>query len=499
MSRRPGLTRGRVPVLALAGFLVLAPAYVSAQQPAAAVSRAEVVALDPDRGIQVMDAALRRELGLFSEVDGFVSATLLRPLDGGGWILEIVARRGDQTVRERRALDDAGLAALRAGIEQALAAQGAARVVEREGRGGVVLASTVLGLGYYGWALPDALGIDDERGMVAGYLLTSGASFLVPYLATRSRPVSRAAMDGTVWGGTRGIALGAVLGDLLALEASDENRSRVRNGVGVAGSVLTGLAGFAYAGAVEHDRGRVLLAGALSDFALAGAFTTSYALGLYEGEVECFEDVCGGPQSEATGAGHAVGLSLGLAGVALAGRHAARTARAGRGDVRVLQSAGILGVQLVAPLGYAALHDGGYAEERAFAGILVAGAAAGLAVGHRFGMDGGLTPGDGLLVLAGHLAGGAGALGLTYLLDDDRGDATLYLATSAVGSLAGAFFTYRAVRPRDGARDADVGSAHAGPSVEVHPLALFSGFMGSRGAEVGPAGRSTPTLLTIRF
>jgi hypothetical protein len=482
---------------ALVAVLLLGVSTASrAQVPEGAVSREMVVPLLPGRGVGVLDAELRREFGLFAEVEGFVSATLLQPLSGQGWVLELVVRRDGALVRERRALDDQGLALLRDRITAALDARGVAGVLIREGRGGVVLTSTLLGLGYYGWALPDAFGVTSDRGVLAGYLLTSGASFLVPYLATRSRSVSRAASGGTTWGGTRGIVLGSVLGDLLAMDASDENRSRTRHGVGVAGSVLTAIAGYHYAGFVQDDVGRVALAGALGDFALAGAFTTAFALGLYEADFECFDDFCESPGSEATRRGHAASLALGTAGIVLAGRHA-RSRQVGRGDVRVLQSAGVLGAQLVAPLSWAALHDGGYDEERAFAGILLAGAAGGLIAGNRWGMGAGLTPGDGLLVLAGHLAGGAGALGLTYLMDDGDGDrdATLYLTTSAIGSLAGAIFTFRAVRGHDGrARPEPSGR---GVGVEVHPLALFTGALGDAGGSVRPA--STPTLLTVRF
>lgn len=468
----------------VACFGIEAPA--SAQLPAGPTVRETVVALDPERGIVVLDAATRRELNLFPELQGFVSATLLRA-EGAGeevWVLELVLRREGDEVRERRALDAAGLAGLRAAIADAFRARGTTGIVAREGRGGIVLTSTLLGLGYYGWAVPDALGIDSDRGIIAGYLLTSGASFLVPYLATRSRPVSRAGQAGATWGATRGIVFGAVLGDLLGLDASDDSRSRARNGVGVLGSALTGLAGFGYASAVDHDVGRVALAGALGDFALAGAFTTAYALGLYEADLECFGDVCTSPGSEATKGGHALGLGLGAAGVALAAHHA-RNRDVRRGDVRVLQSAGLLGAQLVAPVAHAAFGDGGYDDERAFAGTLVAGAAAGLFVGNRYGMRGELTPGDGLLVLAGHLAGGAAALGITYLVDDGSSDAPLYLATSALGSLAGSVLTYRAVR--GGTPPSPVGSGR-GVDIEVQPLAMLAG---------NP--RAPAPWLTIRF
>ncbi len=458
-----------------------------------ATTRERVVALDPEHGITVLNADRRQELGLFPEVEGFVSATLLEPEQGSGWVLEIVMRRDTGTVRERRRLDAAALERLRGQVGVALQGMGLETAVDREGRGGVVLASTVMGLGYYGWALPDALGVTSDRGRLAGYLLTSGASFLVPYLVTRRHPVSRAQRNGVVWGATRGALTGSALGDLVGLGADNaDNRDGWVNGLGVLGSVGTALVGHAYAGSVNDDVGKVALAGALGDFALAEGFGWAYALGLYDGTTRCDGDVCSTQETEATRTGHAFALGVGAVGT-VAGALYARHRDVGQGDVRVLQSAGLLGAQAVAPLAAALLDEDDHGDDKVFAGMVLGGAALGLFVGDRYGMTGKLSPGDGLLVLAGHLAGGAGLLGVHYLLNDDA-SAQAYLATSALGSLLGSLLTYRAVRGRTGAEPDS--AVPGGSTLEVHPLSLLQG-LGRSGGRTSSAPLAP--LLTIRF
>ncbi len=53
-----------------------------------------------------------------------------------------------------------------------------------------MLVETILGLGFYGWAVPVGFDIDSDRGAVAAYLLTAGASFYLPYRITRNTSVT---------------------------------------------------------------------------------------------------------------------------------------------------------------------------------------------------------------------------------------------------------------------------------------------------------------------
>jgi hypothetical protein len=501
---------------ALAAGTAAAP--LSAQQ----VEREVQVPLDPERGIVEVDLRLREELGLFPEVQGFDSARLFRGA-AGQLVLEITSFDQGALVRERRRLTDGQLAELRADIQQRLAAAGRERVVDRSGRAGLILGQTVVGLAYHGWVVPVALDVDSDRGAVASYLLTSGASFLLPYLITRNVAVSVPQRDALFWGATRGILYGLALGYVVAPDDAqiddfgdgDNQDERVRLALGSAGSVAGSLLGFHGARYFGADDGTVAHGSAVADFGLAAALGTSYALGLFDQE-EVVECPLGGPcvvhREGSNRDGWALTLGLGL--VSLGGAKLWADAEDYTvGDARALRSFGLLGAQALLPVveGLVETEDAGDEAEQAIAASAVAGAAVGLFVGNRVLRRTSLSGGDGLLVLAGHVAGGLAALGLTYLLDDSEDiDDTVYLATSAAGSAIGSLLTFRAVRgggpdaSGDASRRPARGSRLAAAEVTITPQGALPALLGARVRRDGGAAATAARLvgapvLTIRF
>lgn len=467
----------------VAVFLWSAPASAGAQE----VVREVQVPLAPERGIVEVDAALRRELGVFPGVEGFVAARLFETA-GSGWVLELTLREEGRTVRERRRMSDDELAGLRERITAGLAARGMDRAVSRDGRGGLVIAQTGLGLAFYGWAVPAVLDIDSQRGAVAAYLLTAGASFLVPYRLTRRITVTDAHRDAVVWGGTRGIAYGLLVGDALTLDDDEsfdgESDERVVLGLGLATSVAGSVLGYQAVDPASHDRGDVALWSTGGDFALAYGFGTAMALGLYDAERECFEDVCVDRETEATAAGHLTTAALGLAGL-YGARKWSEVRDYTVGDARALLSFGLLGGQVALPAAWALFQDVDDGE-RALAASVVAGSAAGLWLGDGVLERRSLSSGEGLLVQAGHAAGGLLAAGLTYLLDDDGDeDELLYMTTTAAGSVAGSLLTFRAIADANGG-PARPGSARGapgtpgvrrGPTLEIDTAGLWTALL----------------------
>jgi hypothetical protein len=440
----------------VAAWLLYAPPAASAQQ----IEREVQVPLDPGRGIVEVDLRLRDELRLFPEVAAFETARLFRSASGA-YVLEISFRDQGVPTRERRPLTDAQLAALRSEIQEALAAAGRERVVERSGRAGLIVGQTVVGLGYHGWALPEALDIDSNRGAVATYLLTSGASFLAPWLITRNTSVSVAQRDAFFWGATRGILYGHTLGFVVAPDEREQREDywvnqqedeRVRLALGSALSVAGSVLGFHAASRFEAPPGTVALWSAAADFGLAAAFGTSYALGLFDEEDVLVECPLGGPcltrREGSNRDGYALTFGLGVAslvGAKLWGDAEDYTV----GDARALRSFGLLGAQALLPVADAFFDtsDTDDDAEHAIAASAVVGAGAGLFVGNRVLRRSSLSGGNGLLVLAGHVAGGLAALGVTYLLDGSEDfDDAVYLTTSAAGSALGSLLTFRAVR-----------------------------------------------------
>jgi hypothetical protein len=102
----------------------------------------------------------------------------------------------------------------------------------------------------------------------------------------------------------------------------------------------------------------------------------------------------------------------------------------------------------VLPAAVEAFEDeSGEGEGRKIVGSALLGTWTALYLGNRALRRTSLSGGEGLLVLAGHAAGGLVALGVTYLLDGgDRASETVYLATSAGGAALGSLLTFNAVR-----------------------------------------------------
>ena len=462
------------------------------------------VPLDPERGVTEIGVDLRRELGLFPDAQGFQSARLFRQ-DDGTLILEISRVEAGTLVRDRQRMADEQLAALRADLGTRFAAQGRTRAVDRSGRSGLVLTETILGVGLYGWAVPTGFDIDSSRGAVASYLMTAGLSFYLPYRITRNASVSVAERNAAIWGATRGAVHGVVLAELINGHDDDpfdptdpydpdESEDRVRALATIGGSVLETVLAYQTVDAWDTDEGEVGFWGAVGDFGIPFGFGLAYLGGLYDEDAQvcdpggCYDD------EHFRRAGYAAALGASVASPIFA-HNTGEGARYTLGDSRALRSFGLLGAQVAFVPAWAAFNsdvEGDDELDKPTVAALLAGSAAGLWIGNRMLASRSLSGGEGALVLAGHVAGALGALGLTYLVADDDADALLYITTSAVGSAVGSLLTLGAVSR--GLRESPGGEA--GAQLELTPLgALLPALGGSRRGTVPVRA----PLLSVRF
>ncbi len=484
------------------------------------VERERQESLAPALGIVEIDAGLRSRLGLFPEVQGFRVARLLLRADGST-VLELESIREGRIERERRILSAVELENLRSDLASRLELAGSVDPGSQEGRGGLVLGQTLLGLGYHGWAVPVILDVNSGQAAVASYLLTAGATFLVPYRLTRNRGVLEVHRDLAWYGGTRGIGAGLMLGDMI-VDRDSSDRGRVM----IAGGLLLGWGG-SFGGFAGADRwlpsdGSASLWAALGDLGFAAGAASAYVAGPYASRTVTEVINPGTPEEFTTEEsrtrnrplGHAMTLAGGAAGLA-AGKMLDGRIPMTEGTVTVLRSAGILGAQTGFTLGRAISDEG----RVVMAGGL-AGALGGTALGAPFLRERHFTNGEGLLIAAGHLGGGAFAAGVTYLILEEIDEhPVIYLATSTLGSALGSGLVFRGLNPgsdipplgRDARRPASERRAQ-GRSVEVdlNPVALFHGYI-TGGSLSRDAPRTTqdagvrtrpappPPLVTIRF
>ncbi len=502
------MSRLEAALVTLFALLAVAAPPVSAQEGAVE----EQVPLAPERSVEEIGPELRRELDLFPEVEGFTAARLFRTT-AGDLVLEISARRDGRLVRERRRWTDADLEAFRAELASRFASAGRSGAVSREGRGALVLGQTLLGLGFYSWAVPVVLDLESDRGSVAAALLTTGASFYLPYRLTRSISVTETHRNMVLWGGTRGILYGWLAGSAAADPNDDrtdlgDDDDRLELASALAGSVGGSFLGYRMAEWVGLDEGTGTLWTTMADVgSLAGLGVAQVAGFFDEVTVETRTGPGGDPYFETRSAHpRAARLSvLAGAGAGLAaGRWLGKRSDWTVGDAFGLRSTTALGGQLLLPVVELFVDDD---RETWYAAGLLAGGVAGIAAGERLFRNESFSDSDGLLLNAGHVAGGLTALGLTWLaVGDDAENELVYLTTTALGSAAGFALTYRALADRSGA-DADAGRQgpaadgpleppeRAGLRVRIHPLGLAGGLLLDR-----KTGRPVTTpLVTLSF
>lgn len=369
-----------------------------------------------------VDAALRGQLGLFPEVEGFQRARLFRG-DDGACLLDVECLVGGRLSRQLLPLSPSGVDSLQQAVARHLAQVRPLPARVQSARGELVFDHVVLSLLIYGPAAPAILGLDGARTSLAAYMLTSAGGFYLPYRLTRDRDVTPSHRTLSQYGATRGIAYGLLLGHLLVGDLSKHSGPAFVAGT----SIATSAAGFRAADRRRPSHGHAQLLGVCGDFGLLTGAGLAHATGLYGGE----DDI--------SRAGDAVTLLGAGTGLAL-GERLGRQHPYTRGDALVLRSASIAGALVALPL----VNATGTESSRAHAGGLVAGQAAGLAAGHRLLAVQEFEFGEGILVASGQLAGALLGLGLTYLADTGGDfDELVYMTSAAAGSTAGFTLGFR--------------------------------------------------------
>lgn len=295
----------------------------------------------------------------------------------------------------------------------------------------VRLLGTTLLLGLnYGWMVPLALDIDDGRAFTGAYMLTAGASFLGPYLATRDSRVSPAMASLGGGGAVLGLGHGALI--YLLAEGTDGADDSIRGLFGsmIAASLLEGVSGYFWAKEADMKDGpaNAALGGAAVGAGVAGALDF-LVLG------EDIEDL-GGRGVAAT---LLLGSGLGIAG----GYYAGKRRNYSDGDVYIVEVAGLLGTYLAAtPLILFEPDD-----PRLVAGTLLAGASAGFLLGDRMVLGKEASKGQGMLIGLGTITGGLVGMGMGFLLSPENSDHLddWLVVSSAIGATGGLAMMYLVV------------------------------------------------------
>jgi hypothetical protein len=390
----------------------------------ASTARAQETQVPIDRAgrIERIDARLAARVGLFTgRYPGFQEARLFRAADSS-LVLEITTIQKGQLTRERLPLSAAGADSLRARVTMLVGALAPSAAVNQEGRVWLLVSSTLLGVSFYGWALPVATDMTDGQVIAGTYLLTAGGSFFLPFAATGTQPVSYGMTNLALYGMTRGIVHGVLIHDLAT---GPEGGGRGATGAAMGASIVEGVAGYAWARKANLSSGAATTIANLGDFGLLNALGASNLADYYDT----------GRQRDGS-AVMLLGSAAGMFGGAQLAAHRAYS----YGDATVMRDAILLGVFAGLMVTDWSVPEG----HKPFIQAAMVGSVVGLAAGDFLVRDTEFTNGQSVMVTLGTLAGAAVGLGFGNITTSHIDDNGRYLMTaSMVGSALGFAATYR--------------------------------------------------------
>jgi hypothetical protein len=402
---------------------------------------------DAEMGLYVIDSDLASHLDRFHGDTEFQTAQLFQQVQPDRYFLEIQFRRNGQLQIRREELSFLDVEQLRREIARIITDQSRERTETgesihlqplalspnddvRDKRAHYLVGTSLISLGFYGWAVPAAFDMEGRKKILAGYMFTAAAGIIIPYAATRGKVVNDATATLSLYGATRGIVHGILLSEIIGGDAHAGRRAII-TGLGV--SVAEMYAGYRIARECHYSTGTAEAIGVCGDFGMLSGLGFAGAADYYDKEAEKEISL-----SVLSGAG------LGL----VAGRMITRHQDYTRGDAYLLGHSGLLGSWLA--ITTYLLADG--EDGQTGAAIATTGALAGLALGHRLGRGRDFTSGQGIMIGLGELAGALVTTGLAYVLSPDsmtdREEAKLYTSAIALGSAAGFYTLYRSAEEK---------------------------------------------------
>jgi hypothetical protein len=409
--------------------------------------------------VQVIDKKLEKKIKLFPEYSKFMQASLFQ--EGDYYILEIIHELSNQIKVERKKITQADLDVLCERINTKVTTskiKDDGSEIDQSGRRELLITSTALGIGAYGWMLP--VGADLEgRGFLATYMLVGAGSFFAPFGLTSNKRVTKGMARAYGWGSALGMAHGAIFHTLVTDIDAGSERTLISTMVGglVEGGVMYHLAG-----RNDWDRGKV---GAIGTGGLWGG-----GLGLSLGSMIAPTDA----NSENSAKNLTLSSSLLFSGLGMYGGAlwAKKNGSVTNGDVIVTNATGLLGVRLGTALVTSFdLWDGTPTEFRSGLGILTATAAGGIAYGLYRTSDYDYSTAEGVYIGLGEVSGGLLGLGITYLVTNEI-TANQSAWSTTIGATAGFALVDYLVRRNDVKINPSIGNW----TFDLNPTGFSSNF-----------------------
>ncbi|MCB2199818.1 hypothetical protein KQI63_10455 [bacterium] len=357
-----------------------------------------------------------QRFNLFPGIQNLIKAELYLE-DGGSYILEIQYDQGGSQKRQRRVLTEDEVDAIRETISLEMQ-RVEVRLDEGDERTRFLVGTSLLGLGYYGWSIPLSIDVNDGTTALAMYMMVSGASFYYPYWVTQDRTVTPAMARLGLYGGTRGIAHGFMLGLAMDQNPSSEMLFFLANTLSIAELVT----GFTVARNSNYSTGTAESIALMGDMGLAWGIGGAAALEMEEAGISALG---------------LVGSFLGVSSGTWIGNRFDLSA----GDVRAVQAATMLGA--LAPVTVGSAIYGDKLTSQQVAALLTFGSAVGTWYGlHRSGGTH-FAEGRGNLIRLSTSMGALTGTGIVYIVNPETDTATPYLIGATIGGFVGYSMMYK--------------------------------------------------------
>ena len=317
------------------------------------------IPVDNSNKIEYIDAKLEKKLKLFPEYSNFREVRLFQISDTL-FVLEISYKPQEKLLKNRIYFSKEETKSFLQKVTERIIQKEPQVVLDQEGRTKLIASTMTLSMGYYGWAIPMALDVDDEKLAVALYMLTSGAGFYIPFSVTKKNPVSDAAATLSLYGGTRGIIHGIALAHLF----DEEPLVKEVIASGMLVSITELLAGYSVANKLD------ISAGTSETISVGGDFGIGLGLGAAH-----LADFLEDENNQAVAGSVLLVSGMGLVGGKMLADHQPYT----RGDSYVLSTMGLLGAYI--PI--AVVDISGTENEKIYTASSMFGALAGLGMGHK--------------------------------------------------------------------------------------------------------------------
>ena len=415
--------------------------------------------------IEVVNAELEKQLGLFSEYEEFQQALLYREGDNQ-YILEIIYKSNDILQVERKPMTEAEMTAFCDRINQSERIQEIINT-NHEGRQEFLISSTISGLGLYAWGLPQALNIEETRPFIATYMLVGGSSFYVPFLATKNKditkPMARSYSIGTVTGTGHGFLLYNIMQtydvyDPLTGYDYDKRNRRLFVPMALSLGESFGLMALTK----KHNLSLSNL-GMITTGSVWGAGYGASIGNFFTNETSDYER-----DSRVVSYSTLLGSGMGMyAGHLIHSKIPNITV----GDMIVANSYGVLGALYASTITDLALDFNDYNDTKILLGSATITSAAGIYYGLHRGKNFNYTPAEGAYVGLSEIAGGLIGIGFGYLLTDGLESETA-LVSASLGASTGIFLIDRFLRTRSVNTTTSIGNFNFG----FNPIGIANAF-----------------------